>query len=45
MRGERPRGGLSDARALAGTERPRGGLSDARALADTDGLTKAGVLA
>jgi hypothetical protein len=28
---ERPRGGLSDARAPTSTERPRGGLSDARA--------------
>jgi DNA-binding HxlR family transcriptional regulator len=28
---ERPRGGLSDARAPDNTERPRGGLSDARA--------------
>jgi hypothetical protein len=45
MSGERPRGGLSDARALADTERPRGGLSDARALADTDWPIKAGVLA
>jgi ATP-dependent DNA helicase DinG len=34
---ERPRGGLSDARAPASTERPRGGLSDARAPASTDG--------
>ena len=33
---ERPRGGLSDARAPADTERPRGGLSDARAPADTE---------
>ncbi|HLN67735.1 MAG TPA: hypothetical protein VK280_10705 [Streptosporangiaceae bacterium] len=33
---ERPRGGLSDARALEDTERPRGGLSDARALEDTE---------
>ncbi len=34
---ERPRGGLSDARAPAGTERPRGGMSDARAPAGTEG--------
>jgi predicted nucleic acid-binding Zn ribbon protein len=34
---ERPRGGLSDARAPASTERPRGGLSDARAPASTEG--------
>jgi hypothetical protein len=33
---ERPRGGLSDARAPADTERPRGGLSDARAPGDTE---------
>jgi predicted nucleic acid-binding Zn ribbon protein len=33
---ERPRGGLSDARAPASTERPRGGLSDARAPAGTE---------
>src|SRR5271166_3765322 len=29
--GERPRGGLPDARARVGGERPRGGLPDARA--------------
>jgi DNA repair protein RadA/Sms len=33
---ERPRGGLSEARAPANTERPRGGLSDARAPGITD---------
>jgi hypothetical protein len=33
---ERPRGGLSDARAPISTERPRGGLSDARAPINTE---------
>ena len=33
---ERPRGGLSDARAPGSTERPRGGLSDARAPGSTE---------
>ncbi len=36
MPAERPRGGLPDARAPAGTERPRGGLPDARAPAGTE---------
>jgi len=35
---ERPRGGLSDARAPGGSERPRGGLSDARAPGNTDSI-------
>src|SRR5258707_12782463 len=34
--GERPRGGLPDARAPGSTERPRGGLPDARAPGSTD---------
>jgi putative acyl-CoA dehydrogenase len=38
---ERPRGGLSDARAPASTERPLGGLSDARAPGNTEAAGRA----
>jgi len=42
MANERPRGGLSGARAPESSERPRGGLSDARAPGGTEGDLSAG---